>query len=537
MPLFKSKKRDNDLSDAIGISHAICDDVLACGRGVQAAVFEIKGASYVTEMPSKLELSLAGFNHFLTRMPSGITLTAVCHREKETSSLKTGIKNAQARAFDAAYQRDIGKKLYKNCWYLHLVVEPQLLGQGHGSLAGKINKLSSNLGGMVSRQTEATTRLLNEVAAQLMSHLSAYSPVRLSLTGARNMLSVLMLPLNAGQHILCSSSKVSSKVGQNHKDALSNYLKYQQGHLVSAYAREGIYFGRDTLVYEDCTNRRIYGAILYIKNHASAMIPPTFDEIYHAPCEFIILHTYSPYTSSGAIKACRDRKRQIENNKEDAHTQVHSVTEIVDAVHENVLGLGDYIQGFFVFGATKPELEENITLLRDRAQKVSVGLVREKIGLEEKFFSQFPGLKSLAPRVEVINSKNFVDMANFHNEDAGHAGDNHLKSAVAILETPAKSLAWFNCHASGEASNPALGHTLMLGGSGGGKTVMLGFLMNQLQRFNGRLWVFDRNQGLEIAVRALGGQYAVLSADNMPKLNPFLLPDTCLLYTSDAADE
>src|SRR3546814_9162053 len=51
---------------------------------------------------------------------------------------------------------------------------------------------------------------------------------------------------------------------------------------------------------------------------------------------------------------------------------------------------------------------------------------------------------------------------------------------------------------------------MVIGPSGGGKTVLVNFLMAQLEKFNARHIFIDKDQGAEIFVRASGGTYLAL---------------------------
>ena len=70
------------------------------------------------------------------------------------------------------------------------------------------------------------------------------------------------------------------------------------------------------------------------------------------------------------------------------------------------------------------------------------------------------------------------------------------------------------------------GHTFICGPTGSGKTVFIGFLITMLDRQGVTQIVFDKDRGLEILVRALGGEYLPLSNGVPTGFNPLQLPDT-----------
>jgi type IV secretion system protein VirB4 len=70
------------------------------------------------------------------------------------------------------------------------------------------------------------------------------------------------------------------------------------------------------------------------------------------------------------------------------------------------------------------------------------------------------------------------------------------------------------------------GHTLICGPTGSGKTVFIGFLIAMLARRGATQVIFDKDRGLEILVRALGGEYFPLKSGLSTGFNPLQLPLT-----------
>ena len=81
--------------------------------------------------------------------------------------------------------------------------------------------------------------------------------------------------------------------------------------------------------------------------------------------------------------------------------------------------------------------------------------------------------------------------------------------------TSARSPFHFSLHASDPTdpeggSRKDTGHTFICGPTGSGKTVFIGFLIATLSRRGAAQVIFDKDRGLEILVRALGGEYCPL---------------------------
>jgi len=76
-----------------------------------------------------------------------------------------------------------------------------------------------------------------------------------------------------------------------------------------------------------------------------------------------------------------------------------------------------------------------------------------------------------------------------------------------------------------------VGHTLVLGRTGSGKTLTAAFLAAQSQRVGARLFFFDKDRGHEMAVRALGGRYNEIRAGVATGLNPLMTVGQQLIQT------
>jgi len=90
-----------------------------------------------------------------------------------------------------------------------------------------------------------------------------------------------------------------------------------------------------------------------------------------------------------------------------------------------------------------------------------------------------------------------------------------LGDALTLLITSARSPYYFSLHASDPTdpdggSRKDTGHTFICGPTGSGKTVFIGFLVAMLARRGVTQVLFDKDRGLEILVRALGGEYLPL---------------------------
>ncbi|MEQ1790278.1 MAG: VirB4 family type IV secretion/conjugal transfer ATPase, partial [Rickettsiales bacterium] len=156
------------------------------------------------------------------------------------------------------------------------------------------------------------------------------------------------------------------------------------------------------------------------------------------------------------------------------------------------------------------------------AELVNIGAnpVREKFMMEQSFWAQLPGNHEFISRGSDISTMNLAGFASLHNYPTGKIDGNHWGNAVTIFETTSGTPYFFNFHARD------VGHTTIIGPTGSGKTVLLNFLCTQAQKFNCRIFFFDKDRGAELFIRAIGGKYSIIEPSNNCGFNPLQLPDT-----------
>ncbi len=146
--------------------------------------------------------------------------------------------------------------------------------------------------------------------------------------------------------------------------------------------------------------------------------------------------------------------------------------------------------------------------------------VREKVNLEPAFWAQLPGNFSYVVRKAVISTLNMAGFASQHNYPIGKKFDNHWGEAVTVFDTTSGTPFFFSFHIRD------VGHTAIIGPTGGGKTVLMNFLCVQAMKFSPRIFFFDKDHGAEIFIRALNGIYSVVEPRGNTGLNPLHLDDT-----------
>jgi len=184
------------------------------------------------------------------------------------------------------------------------------------------------------------------------------------------------------------------------------------------------------------------------------------------------------------------------------------------------VAFGPHHMTVMCFEESLHELEKVLSLAIAELVNLGINPVREKYVMEQAYWAQLPGNFDYIARGADINTMNLSGFCSLHNYPVGRIANNHWGDAVTVFDTSSGTPYYFNFH------NRDVGHTTIIGPTGAGKTVLLNFLCAQAQKFNCRIFFFDKDRGAEIFMRAIGGKYTVIEPGLVCNFNPLHLPDT-----------
>jgi type IV secretion system protein VirB4 len=298
-------------------------------------------------------------------------------------------------------------------------------------------------------------------------------------------------------------------------------------------------FGSEAVEYRLPVASRV-GAMLGIKEYPTPSAVGMYNRLLSAPFSLVLTQSFA-FLSRAAGQALLQRQfNRMANAGDFAVSQAAQLKDALDGLASNEFAIGDHHLSLQVLAevesADEPAdwrlkpLNDNVALARSLLADTGMTVAREDLALEAAFWAQLPGNFPMRPRKAPITSRNFAAMAPFHNYPTGRASGNHWGNALALLCTSARSPYYFSLHAS-DPSDPEggsrkdTGHTLICGPTGSGKTVFIGFLVTLLMQQGATQVIFDKDRGLEILVRALGGEYFELRHGTATGFNPLQLPE------------
>jgi type IV secretion system protein VirB4 len=516
-------RREALFAKQIPYTAQVSEHVVRTRFGHYVQVLKLSGASFECADDAEINAWHERLNVLWRNLASAnVALWIHLVRHREQSYLEGSFPNPFAAALNARYRERIaGERLMVNEWYLSLVYRPT-----SGAVTGLASKLLTRGRQVPDRfdlpeALEACEKLRQTVEVSL----DRYEPEVLGLyaRGAHvysHVLEFLSLLINGERRAVPLTGA-----------PLNEFL---------GLARPS--FGMETLEYRSPTATRL-GAILGIKEYATPTMPGLFNSLLSAPFPLILTQSFT-FLSKGTSQALLVRQyNRMLNSGDFAHSQAEELKDALDALTSGEFVMGDHHLSLQVladaFEETGEEadawrlkaLNDRVGIARDLLSDGHLTIAREDMALEAAYWGQLPGYFSRRPRKAPITSRNFAAMAPFHNFPCGRASGNHWGEATTVLVSSAGAPYHYGLHASDPddpdgGSRKDIGHTLVCGPTGTGKTVLVGFLIAMLTKQAATQIVLDKDRGLEILVRALGGEYLPLRNGVPTGFNPLQLPPT-----------
>lgn len=526
---LKALRNEVGVSRHVSISHLVSPTIAETKDGKLISVIHVKGHPFDTESESVLNHLRQVWHRTLVATDEDIGYFVHCYRHKISSSRAGEFNHHFLQEIDDAYSTQFENDIFQNDIFICLVLKG--LNQNKASTGiGLLKKLSDHAVKSARRERRTTDiGKIRTVTVQLIESLSDFSPSLLgendTYTGQSELIGFLGLAINGCEKVLLRSGQVI-QIDKGIEDRSS--ATFQEKNISQYLANKQILFGKYIQFQGQVEGDTKYATILTIKSYPQHTASIITNTLLKLDCEFFSTNSFLPETKDKAQEKIKKHIVKMEAIEDPAVSQIDQLSELKDDLQSDRLKMGHHHHTMMLFSKDIMTLESSVTKAIKHYADSGIVAIRETIGLEPAFWSQFPGNFKYIARSSLITSENFVDFCPLHNYRIGFKKNNHLGDFLTLAYTPSTTPYYFNLHGQGPKDNPAPGHALMIGGNGSGKTVAMCFCDAQLSRFKGRSFFFDRNRGTEIYIRACDGYYGVLSPDfkNDIQFNPFHLDDT-----------
>jgi type IV secretion system protein VirB4 len=314
---------------------------------------------------------------------------------------------------------------------------------------------------------------------------------------------------------------------QDRIDEFPSYSKFPHGNLSEYLSNQEINFGEKRyFAFED--SKKIAN-IISIKRYATAMSAISLHELFKVDAEMIYTVSFLPIERGQARKKVNKVVTAMEVTNDGGETELAKLETLEDDVLSEQITLGASHVSLMVLSTSKEDLKEKTNQVQRVFGEEGFQTIVEQYNHDGAFWGQFPANFKFIARTRLIPSDVFCHFFPMQNFPTGHTHRTHLGEAICLVKTPSRTPMFFNYHTKGSGSKQEKvpGHGTIVGANNFGKTTLALVMDSLMEKYDTRLFFFDRNNGAEIYIEASKGRYIIYDfEDQGVRHNPFALEDT-----------
>lgn len=499
------------VSKNIPITHFVSPNIYETRSGALGFIIKVSGVPFEVTGNIDLNYLQSQWAFIMRTLGDEFAVYRTTYRHEVSTKLEGKYVQGFAKDFTDAYeQKFINKPLFVNDIYLNF-----LLKGSSTKIHQSINFLQkigiSKNPSEFNEWQEARIRKVKNTITALMTNLSRYTPKLLGIREENNVeyseiLSFFSILVNGEERkYLMPYQDIASYIAQNRPFFGSRAI-----HL------EGLSKGTDK-----------FAAIVSIKDYYPKSKNEDFNRLLSLPFSYINTHSFMGIDKNQSQEMIRRQIARMTSVGDKSLSQIEELEQAADDLASDRINFGYHHNTVLIFGESVDDLEDKVAKAIQAYGHIGIVAIRETLNLENAFWAQIPGNFKSIKRSSPISNKNFSCFTALHNFYTGYVNGNHLGSAVGLAETKGKAPFYFNVHEEGSGSKVDLpkGHFKIIGASNVGKTVVMISIEAMMKKYGGRSFIFDRDRGCDIYVRAVGGNYCVLNPTQKTGWNPCQLSD------------
>ncbi len=225
---------------------------------------------------------------------------------------------------------------------------------------------------------------------------------------------------------------------------------------------------------------------------------------------------FSKHKSLAALLKETLTKENATFSNPDALAKTSEVEAALGDLGSETVGFGYLTTTLVVTGDTPEAADEKLRLAERAISARGFTVFAESLNAVEAWLSSLPGHAWANVRQPLVSTLNVAHVAPLASPWAGDEWNAHLNAPpLALAMTDGSTPFRLNLHVGD------VGHMLVVGPTGAGKSVLLAFLALQWRRYNNaQVFFFDKGGSARAAVSAMGGIALDLGAESAPAVQP-----------------
>ncbi len=200
----------------------------------------------------------------------------------------------------------------------------------------------------------------------------------------------------------------------------------------------------------------------------------------------------------------------------DADNKAADADEALQELGADYVSFGYHTAGIVVWDRDLAEVDEKVRAVERVINGAGFVTINETVNAIDAWLGSLPGHCHANIRQPLVSSLNLTHMIPLSAVWAGPERNDHLDGPPLLLaETSGETPFRLVTHVGD------VGHTLVVGPTGAGKSVLLSLLAMQFRRYpEAQVYLFDKGGSARAATLAMGGDYYELGADNALAFQP-----------------
>ena len=233
-------------------------------------------------------------------------------------------------------------------------------------------------------------------------------------------------------------------------------------------------------------------------------------------------HWFAKRKSIGAVLRETMFNEQAALVDSDADNKAGDADEALQELGSDLVSYGYVTTTITVAAPDRRTVDEHIRVAERIVNGRGFTAIRETLNAVDAWLGSLPGHVYANVRQPILHTLNLAHMVPLSAVWAGEKMNRHLNSPALIqAQTDGTTPFRLNLHIGD------VGHTLVVGPTGAGKSVLLSLLALQWKRYEGaQVFIFDTGRSARAATLAIGGAYVDLGGNQAPSLQPLKDVDT-----------
>lgn len=500
--------RERPMSKHIPYLRHVADTVIKLEDGALMSVIRLDGLFFQTEDQAELNMRSVVQNTLIRALGSSrFSLWSTVIRRQVDTTITGEFDDPFCAELDRRYAASLaGKRMFTNELYLTVLRSGMRGALAAGDRARRLLDQAAERNARDEQLREAIGDL-EELVGNITRDLSRY--------GAR--------PLGIAYREEEPYSEHCEFLNAILTCGIARRMRLPRMDLANYIGTSRLHFSRRTMQAQGPTREEDrFGAMLSIKEYPPFTGPGMLDGLLQVNHEFILTQSFTIADKPIAQERISRLRRQIAASDEAGSDVEGDIDFALNSLLNQEAVFGFHHLSLLCLSRDLDGVNKAVSDLGACLTHMNINWLREDLNMEASFWAQLPGNHAYIARKAMLSSANFSGLSSMHNFASGQQDGMHWATPISILETTSQTPYWFNFH------RRDIGHFLVTGPTGSGKTVVLTFLLAQAFRIRPtpKAVFFDKDRGAEIFIRAMNGAYEVLTPGTPTGFNPLQLGNT-----------